>query len=175
MSLFRLSIAIIMLSGSVRALASTMEPLTDTLRGQSFVDILISDYLVVEQALWMSIENRADNVLLHVYKTHENFFVQTIGKTASGVLVKNLVPNHEKIADIEFNLNATAELGYTHLREQELDRNSITEYANYSLKFLNDANMLFELTAKNEFWEEIISVNKLIQEMKQPNESQQQK
>lgn len=133
--------------------------MSDPMIEQPFVDILISDYFKVEQNLWMLIERRADNVLLQVYKTHENFFNRTIFQTGSGILGANLVTDINALVDVGTSLNATAELGYNYLREQELDRKSITDYANYSLKILKDASELFDFTIKDEFWEKIVAVS----------------
>lgn len=128
---------------------------------QPFVDILASDYFKIEKNLWLMIENRADNVLLHVFRTHERFFNQTISESASGVLMRDLVPGMADVVQIAVNLNATAELGYNHLREQDVERKSITDYANSSLKILKNASDLFEMAMKANFWETIINVSQL--------------
>lgn len=128
---------------------------------QPFVDILASDYFKIEQNLWMMIENRADNVLLHVFRTHERFFNQTISESASGVLMRDLVPGMNDFIQIAINLNATAELGYNHLREQDVERKVITDYANSSLKILKNASDLFEMAMKASLWENIINVSEI--------------
>lgn len=125
---------------------------------QTFVDILVSDYFKTEQNLWTMIENRADNVLLHVYKTHENFYNRTICESASGIFMRDILLTGDPVVAVAVSLNATAELGYNHLREQELDRQTITDYANYSLKILKDASDFIELTMQKSFWEYLLIV-----------------
>lgn len=125
---------------------------------QTFVDIIVSDYFKTEQNLWTMIENRADNVLLQVYKTHENFFNRTISESASGIFMRDFLPTNDPVVQVAANLNSTAELGYNHLREQELDRKTITDYANYSLKILKDASDLIDLTMQKSFWEKLLNV-----------------
>lgn len=126
---------------------------------QPFVDILISDYFRMEQMLWRRLENRADNILLQVYKNHEMFFDRAISQSGSGILGANLIPGIEQLQTIVGNINGTAELGQTHLKEQTLDRQSITEYATTGLKILKDASNLFEYAMKDTMWEKIISVS----------------
>lgn len=125
---------------------------------QTFVDIIVSDYFKTEQNLWTMIENRADNVLLQVYKTHESFFNRTITESASGIFMRDFLPTDDPVVQVAVNLNSTAELGYNHLREQELDRKTITDYANYSLKILKDASDLIDLTMQKTFWEKLLNV-----------------
>lgn len=125
---------------------------------QPCVDILASDYFKIEQNLWTMIENRADNVLLHVFRTHERFFNQTISESASGVLALDLVPNMDDVVQLAVNVNATAEQGYNHLREQDVERKSITDYANSSLRILKSASDLYDMVMKPNLWENILNV-----------------
>lgn len=134
--------------------------LTDDLpAAQPFVDILISDYFKVERMLWQRIENRADNVLLQVFKNHETFFDHAIYQSGSGILARDLIPNIETLINIGSNVNSTTELGQSHLKEQTLDRQSITEYSNYALKILKDASNLFDYATNDTLWENIITVS----------------
>lgn len=127
---------------------------------QSFVDILISDYFKTEQMLWQRLDNRADNVLLQVFKTHETFFDRAMYQCGSGVLAKDLIPNIEALIDIGSNVNSTTETGQSHLKEQTLDRQSITEYSHSALKILKDASNLFDYATNDTLWESIITVSK---------------
>lgn len=126
---------------------------------QSFVDILISDYFKTEKQLWQLIEHRADNVLLRVYKTHETFFDQVLYESGSGILATDFIPNIDILTTIGSNVNSTAELGHSHLKEQTLDRESITEYSNSALKILKDASNLFDYATNDTLWENIITVS----------------
>lgn len=128
---------------------------------QPFVDILILDYFRLERMLWQRIENRADNVLLQVYKGHEMFFDRVISECGSGILGSNhlKIPNIEILVNIVANINVTTELGQTHLKEQILDRQSITDYASTGLKILKDASNLIDCVTKDNMWENIISVS----------------
>lgn len=126
---------------------------------KSFVDILISDYFKTEKMLWQLIEHRADNVLLRVYKTHETFFDQVLYQSGSGILATDLIPNIEILTNIGSNVNSTTELGHSHLKEQTLDRESITEYSNSALKILKDASNLFDYATNDTIWENIITVS----------------
>lgn len=128
---------------------------------QPFVDILILDYFRLERMLWQRIENRADNVLLQVYKSHEMFFDRVIGECGSGILGSNhlKIPNIEILVNIVASINGTTELGQTHLKEQILDRQSITDYASTGLKILKDASNLIDCVTKDNMWENIISVS----------------
>lgn len=159
----RHSILIVIFLGMIQVRADTMQRTNETSSmEQPFVDILSSDYFKIEQNLWMMIENRADNVLLQVFRTHERFFNQTISESASGVLMRDLVPGMADIVQIAGHLNATAELGYNHLREQDVERKSITDYANSSLKILKNASDLYEMAMKASFWESIVNVSKAV-------------
>lgn len=134
--------------------------LTDDLSvAQSFVDILIADYFKTEKVLWQRIEHRADNVLLQVFKTHETFFDQAMDQSGSGILARDLIPNIETLVNIGSNVNSTTELGQSHLKEQTLDRQSITEYSSYALKILKDASSLFDYATNDTLWEKIITVS----------------
>lgn len=126
---------------------------------QPFVDILISDYFNVEQQLWRRIDNRADNILLQVYKKHEIYFDHVIGQSGSGILGNKFIPNIDMLISTVSNINSTTESGQTHLKEKILDRASITEYAKTGLKILKDASNLFEYVMKDDVWENIISVS----------------
>lgn len=136
----------------------------DFLAAQPFVDILILDYFAMERMLWKRIENRADNVLLQVYKNHELFFDRAISESGSGILGNNHleIPNIETLVNIVANINGTTELGQTHLKEQILDRQSITDYASTGLKILKDASNLLDFVTKDNMWENIISVSVLV-------------
>lgn len=161
-SLYRYSIWVNVILCMIWMRVESMQRTNDTpSMEQPFVDILASDYFKIEKNLWLMIENRADNVLLHVFRTHERFFNQTISESASGVLMRDLVPGMADVVQIAVNLNATAELGYNHLREQDVERKSITDYANSSLKILKNASDLFEMAMKANFWETIINVSQL--------------
>lgn len=165
------SILIVVFLCMIRMRAASMQRTNETSpMEQPFVDILSSDYFKIEQNLWMMIENRADNVLLHVFRTHERFFNQTISESASGVLMRDLVPGMSDIVQTAGHLNATAELGYNHLREQDVERKSITDYANSSLKILKNASDLFEMAMKASFWESIINVSKFARNADTANE-----
>lgn len=129
---------------------------------QPFVDILISDYLKTEKVLWQRIENRADNILLQVFKNHEKFFDEVIYQSGSGVLARDLIPNIEILINIGSNVNSTTELGQSHLKEKTLDRQSITEYSSYALKILKDASNLFDYAMNETLWENIITVSKIL-------------
>lgn len=133
----------------------------DLSAAQPFVDILILDYFRMERMLWQRIENRADNVLLQVYRNHEMFFDRAISESGSGILGNNHleIPNIETLVNIVTNINSTTELGQTHLKEQILDRQSITDYAATGLKILKDASNLFDYVTKDKMWENIISVS----------------
>lgn len=126
---------------------------------QSFVDKLIADYFKTEKMLWQLIEKRADNVLLKVFKSHETFFDQVLYQSGSGILSMNLIPNVQMLAQICANVNATTELGQSHLQEQTLDRESITDYSNSALKILKDASNLFDYATNDTLWENIITVS----------------
>lgn len=126
---------------------------------QSFVDKLIADYFKTEKMLWQLIERRADNVLLKVFKSHETFFDQVLEKCGSGILAMDLIPDVEMLAQIAANVNGTTEMGQSHLQEQELDRQSITEYSNSALKILKDASSLFDYATNDTLWENIITVS----------------
>lgn len=137
--------------------------LTDDLpAAQSFVDILISDYFKTERILWQRIENRADNILLQVFKNHETFFDKAMEQSGSGVLARDLIPNIETLISIGSNVNSTTELGQSHLKEQTLDRQSITEYSSFALKILKDASNLFDYATNDTLWENIITVSMII-------------
>lgn len=127
---------------------------------QTFVDGLIAEYVGIERMLWQRIENRADNILLQVYKNHETFYERVLAMSGSGAISRDLIPNLETLKNLEANINSTAELGQTHLTEQILDRNDIVDYANTALKILKDADNLFEYAIKSDLWETIISVCK---------------
>lgn len=134
--------------------------LTDDLpAAQSFVDILISDYFKTEKVLWQRIEHRADNVLLQVFKSHETFFDKAMDHSGSGVLARDLIPNIETLINIGSNVNSTTELGQSHLKEQTLDRQSITEYSSFALKILKDASNLYDYATNDTLWESIITVS----------------
>lgn len=133
-------------------------PTTDDLPAHPLVDILIVDYFKMERTLWQRIEHRADNVLLQVYKNHEMFFDRIIDQSGSGVVARNLVPNIDVLITITSSVNNTSEMGRTHLKEQSLDRDSITDYANFALKILKDASNLFDFSMKDPFWESILTV-----------------
>lgn len=133
-------------------------PSNDNLPAQPFIEILILDYNKLERLLWQRIEHRADNVLLQVYKKHEMFFDQVIDHSGSGVIARNIIPNIDALMMIAANLNSTTELGRTHLKEQILDRDSITEYAHLALKILKDASNLFDFAVKDTFWDAILTV-----------------
>lgn len=126
---------------------------------QPFVDTLISNYTKTEKMLWQLIENRADNVLLRVFKTHETFFDQVLYQCGSGILARDLIPNIDTLTAIGSNVNSTTELGQSHLKEQTLDRESITEYSNSALKILKDASNLFDYATNDTLWENIITVS----------------
>lgn len=126
---------------------------------QPFVDTLISDYFKTEKMLWQLIDNRADNVLLRVFKTHETFFDQVLYQSGSGILARDLIPNIETLTIIGSNVNSTTELGQSHLKEQTLDRESITEYSNSALKILKDASNLFDYATNDTLWENVITVS----------------
>lgn len=126
---------------------------------QSLVDGLIVDYFNTEKLLWQRIGNRADNILLQVFKSHERFFDQAVYHSGSGVLARHLIPNIDALVNIGLNVNNTAELGQTHLKEQTLDRQSITEYSNFALKILKDASNLFEYATNDTLWEHVITVS----------------
>lgn len=129
---------------------------------QSFVDELIADYFKTEKMLWQLIEKRADNVLLKVFKSHETFFDQVLHQSGSGVLAMDLIPNVEMLAQIGANVNGTTELGQSHLQEQTLDRESITDYSNSALKILKDASNLFDYATNDTLWENIITVSNVV-------------
>lgn len=133
----------------------------DLSTAQPFVDILILDYFRMERMLWQRIENRADNILLQVYRNHEMFFDRAISESGSGVLGNNHldIPNIETLVNIVSNINATTELGQTHLKEKILDRQEIVDYASTGLKILKDASNLFEYVTNDKMWENIISVS----------------
>lgn len=134
--------------------------LTDDLSvAESFVDVLIADYFKTEKMLWQRIENRADNVLLQVFKNHETFFDKAMYQSGSGILARDIIPNIETLANIGLNVNSTTELGQSHLKEQTLDRQSITEYSNDALKILKDASSLFDYATNDTLWENIITVS----------------
>lgn len=139
--------------------------LTDDLASaQSFVDNLISNYFQTERVLWQRIENRADNILLQVFKHHEKFFDQAMLQSGSGILARGLIPNIETLIQIGSNVNSTTELGQSHLKEQTLDRQSITEYSNFALKILKDASNLFDYATNDTLWENIITVSEIMNE-----------
>lgn len=123
---------------------------------QPFVDILISKYFGVEQNLWQRIADRADNILLQVFKAHEKAFDDAIAHSGSGVLGSNL---SGELIDIISNINGTSELGQMHLKEQIVDKQSIMEYATTGLKILKDASNLFDYTMKDHMWANLISVS----------------
>lgn len=131
----------------------------DSPADQPFVDILIAEYFKTEKLLWQRIEHRADNVLLQVYKAHGTFFDQVIDQSGSGVLARELIPNIESLIQTGSNVNSTTEMGQNHLKEQTLDRQSITEYANFALKILKDASSLFDYATNDTLWESIITVS----------------
>lgn len=133
--------------------------LTDDLSGQPFVDILISDYLKMEMILWNGIEHRADNILLQVFKNHERFFDDAMDKSGSNILASGILTNIEVLVDIDMNLNSITDLGRTHLKEQTLDRQSITEYSSHALKILMYAKHLYDHTKNDTLWENIITVS----------------
>lgn len=132
---------------------------TDDLAAQPFVDILIMDYFKTEKLLWEQIEKRADNVLIRVFKAHETFFDQVMEQSGSGVISRGLIPNIETLIQIGSNVNSTTEMGQTHLKEQTLDRRSITEYSTFALKILKDASNLFDYATNDTLWDNIISVS----------------
>lgn len=136
------------------------DDLMPVINPQSFVDKLIADYFKAEKMLWQQIEKRADNVLLKVFKSHETYFDQVLYQSGSGILAMDLIPNVEMLAQIGANVNGTTELGQSHLQEQELDRQSITEYSNSALKILKDASSLFDYATNDTLWENIITVSK---------------
>lgn len=125
---------------------------------QTYVDTLIAEYVGIERMLWQRIENRADNVLLQVYKNHETFFDRMLAYGGSGALSRDLISNLETLKNIEANINSTAELGQTHLKEQILDRTDIVDYATTALKILKDASNLYEYAVQDDLWQNIISV-----------------
>lgn len=125
---------------------------------QTSVDALIIEYDGIEQMLWQRIENRADNVLLQVYKNHETFLDRVLAGSGSGALSRDLVSNLETLKNIEVNINSTTELGQSHLKEQILDRSDIVEYATAALKILKDASNLYDHAIKDDLWQSIISV-----------------
>lgn len=125
----------------------------------SYVEQLIHNYFVEEERLWTLLENRADNLLPQIYRTHEDFLNDVISNTESGVYNKYLVPGHYKLILIGSNLNATSKLGYQNLRDKEFDREFIIDYANSALKILKDASELFDFTNNSTFWDGIISVS----------------
>lgn len=135
------------------------DDLMPVINPQSFVDKLIADYFKTEKMLWQLIEKRADNVLLKVFKSHETFFDQVLYQSGSGILGMDLIPNVEMLAQIGANVNATTELGQSHLQEQTLDRESITDYSNSALKILKDASSLFDYATNDTLWENIIAVS----------------
>lgn len=130
----------------------------DLLTAQTEVDNLISEYWDMEQLLWKRIENRADNVLLQVYKSHETFFDRVIEHSGSGATRRNIIPNIDTLIAIGESINSTTELGQMHLKEQILDKQSITEYANSALKILKNASSLFDYAKKEFLWNNIITV-----------------
>lgn len=125
----------------------------------SYVEQLIHNYFSEEEKLWTSLENRADNLLPQIYRTHEEFLNDVISNTESGVFNKYLVPGHYKLVLIGLNLNGTTKLGYANLRDKEFDREYITDYASSALKILKDASDMFDFTNNASFWEGIISVS----------------
>lgn len=125
---------------------------------QSYVDTLIAEYVGIERMLWQRIENRADNILLQVYKNHETFFDRVLAYGGSGALSRDLISNLETLKNIEANINSTIELGQTHLKEQILDRSDIVDYATTALKILKDASNLYEYAVQDDLWQNIISV-----------------
>ncbi|XP_031617015.1 uncharacterized protein LOC116336929 [Contarinia nasturtii] len=139
--------------------------LTDDLPifAQPLVDILISDYFKVEQVLWERIQHRADNMLLQVFKNHERFFDSALDDsgsrvlTKSDVLTKDIIANIETLFQINEQINSITDSGRIHLKEQTLDRKSITEYSSHALKILKEASNLFDYATNDTLWENIIT------------------
>lgn len=154
------NIVICALLCSVKVIANKIHENTtnDSLIAQTQVDNLIAEYMDMEQMLWKRIENRADNVLLQVYKSHETFFDRVIEHSGSGASKRNIIPNIDTLIDIGESINNTAELGQMHLKEQILDKQSIMEYANSALKILKNASSLFDYATKDLLWDNIITV-----------------
>lgn len=140
-------------------LHTNMNLTADSPADQPFVDILIMEYFKTEKLLWQRIEHRADNVLLQVYKAHGTFFDQVMDRSGSGVLARGFIPNIETLVQLGQMVNGTTESGQTHLKEQTLDRQSITEYSNSALKILKDASNLFDYATNDTLWENIIMVS----------------
>lgn len=160
MKLIGANIVICALLCSMKVMASKIHVniTDDLLTAQTEVDNLISEYWDMEQLLWKRIENRADNVLLQVYKSHETFFDRVIEHSGSGATRRNIIPNIDTLIAIGESINSTTELGQMHLKEQILDKQSITEYANSALKILKNASSLFDYAKKEFLWNNIITV-----------------
>lgn len=149
---------LLLFASSIIAIDTQSKAIENVPIAQTSVDALIAEYVGIERMLWQRIENRADNVLLQVYKNHETFLDRVLANSGSGAVSRDLISNVETLKNIETNINSTTELGQSHLKEQILDRNEIVEYATTALKILKDASNLYEYAIKDDLWQSIISV-----------------
>lgn len=120
------------------------------------VELLISDYLKVEQSLWATIQSRGDNVLLQVFNTHERFLRKTLSETDAGIAKKLMDTSNLSIQVIA--INETVEMGYAHLRDKDLEREIITEFASTALQSLKNCNEFYDIVSNEDFWKDIKDV-----------------
>lgn len=148
----RIAILVISLMAIVTADDSQRE-----MPDQPLVELIISDYLKEEQRLWYTIQSRGDNALLQVFNTHERFLGKMLSETDVGIVSKN-PKSPISISENANAINETVEMGYTHLRDKDLERGIITAFAVSSLHVLVNVDSFYEAVNKEDFWQNIQDV-----------------
>lgn len=120
------------------------------------LDILTTDYLVMENHLWSTIKNgqNRDNTLEHIYSVHQMNFEQNFGDV--GIFWEYHLNEHRDLLEDIAAVNQTSSVCLTFLKSQ--NRRDVNELLNAVSNVRIVAERIYAKCTNAEFWEFIRQV-----------------